>query len=304
MAASGWCAVALAYREHYALKWAATSPHFHLVELQMVQDLSLGGQGRFGGPGQNRSLERGLEVLRAFRPGTDLLGNGELAERTGLSRATISRLTQTLVTAGFLEHDRAARAYRLAVPVLSLGHAMRASSPVLRVAVPLMHEVSARLKVNVGLASPDRADMIYLESIRYHRKVSLRTVVAGQRVPIELTSLGRAYLGRLDASERQELLVRLKRAHSAAAWRSISAGIGEALAELGHSGYCWTSWQPNVIALAAPLVIAGRPLALNFSQPSGDTPAQRARLAAGLAPRLLALRDRIENGIEARTMPP
>src|SRR4051794_25447804 len=29
----------------------------------------------------NRSLERGIEILRAFRPGSDLLGNGELAER-------------------------------------------------------------------------------------------------------------------------------------------------------------------------------------------------------------------------------
>ena len=31
----------------------------------------------------NRSLERGVEILRAFRPGSDLLGNGELADRTG-----------------------------------------------------------------------------------------------------------------------------------------------------------------------------------------------------------------------------
>lgn len=43
---------------------------------------------------RNRSLERGIELLRAFRPGADLLGNGELAERTGLSRATVSRLAQ------------------------------------------------------------------------------------------------------------------------------------------------------------------------------------------------------------------
>ena len=59
--------------------------------------------------GQNRSLERGIEILRAFRPGVDLLGNSELAERTGLPRATVSRLSQTLVNSGLLEHDRSAR---------------------------------------------------------------------------------------------------------------------------------------------------------------------------------------------------
>src|SRR4051794_8527803 len=73
----------------------------------------------------NRSLERGMEILRAFRPGSALLGNSEIAERTGLSPATVSRLTQTLVVAGMLAHDRSARAYRLAAPVLSLAHAMR-----------------------------------------------------------------------------------------------------------------------------------------------------------------------------------
>ncbi|OYX75975.1 MAG: IclR family transcriptional regulator, partial [Bradyrhizobium sp. 35-63-5] len=36
---------------------------------------------------RNRSLERGVAILRAFRPGSELLGNGELAERTGLARA-------------------------------------------------------------------------------------------------------------------------------------------------------------------------------------------------------------------------
>ena len=46
---------------------------------------------------RNRSLERGIEILRAFRPGADLLGNSDIAERTGLSRATVSRLCQPLV---------------------------------------------------------------------------------------------------------------------------------------------------------------------------------------------------------------
>ena len=109
---------------------------------------------------QNRSLERGLEILRAFRPGTDLLGNGELAERTGLAPATVSRLTQTLVLGGFLQHDARARAYRLAPAVLSLGHAMRAASPVLKAATPLMREASGAYKLNVGLASADRAEMV------------------------------------------------------------------------------------------------------------------------------------------------
>jgi DNA-binding NarL/FixJ family response regulator len=55
---------------------------------------------RMGRSSANRSLERGMDVLRAFRPGLETLGNGEIAERTGLSPSTVSRLTQTLVDSG------------------------------------------------------------------------------------------------------------------------------------------------------------------------------------------------------------
>lgn len=253
---------------------------------------------RFDGVSQNRSLERGLEILRAFRPGTDLLGNGELAERTGLSAATVSRLTQTLVTSGFLEHDRAARAYRLAAPVLSLGHAMRAASPVLKAAAPLMQDLSIKLKVNVGLAAPDRAEMIYLESFRYNRKATLRSIVAGQRVPIELTSLGRAYLATLNAEIRDALLSIIRRGYRSATWEAIEAAVDKAIAKVEADDYCAASWQPGVVALSTPLILrGGQALALNLSLTTDESTAPIARRHAK---DLLALKERITHEIERR----
>lgn len=64
----------------------------------------------------NRSLERGIEILRAFRPGSELLGNSEIAERTGLARSTVSRLTQTLVGTGLLSSTPASAPIALAQP--------------------------------------------------------------------------------------------------------------------------------------------------------------------------------------------
>lgn len=208
---------------------------------------------------KNRSLERGVEILRSFRPGADLLGNGELAERTGLPRATVSRLTQTLVGTGLLEHDRAKRAYRLAAPVLSLAHAMRSGSPVLNVVAPMMRKVAEQLKVNVGLAVADRDEMVYLESVRYNRKVSLRNVVAGQRVPMELTSLGRAWLAAATDAQRQERLAQIK-ARRAAGWDALECEINEAIADVHLKGYCAASWQPEVVALSVPIVVKNHPI--------------------------------------------
>ena len=207
----------------------------------------------------NRSLVRGVEILRAFRPGADLLGNGEIAERTGLSRATVSRLTQTLVDTGLLEHDREHRAYRLAAPVLSLAHAMRAGSPVLNAVAPLMRSLAEKMRINVGLAVADRFEMVYLESVRYNRKVALRNVVAGQRVPMELTSLGRAYMAVAPEDERLALFAHFA-SQRRSAWSRMRDEIAEAASSVDRRGYCSAAWQPNVVAIATPLVTPGRPI--------------------------------------------
>jgi DNA-binding IclR family transcriptional regulator len=244
-------------------------------------------RGQSGGASpSNRSLLRGVEILRAFRPGADLLGNGDLSERTGISRATVSRLTQTLVACGMLEHDRKARAYRLAAPVLSLAHAMRSGSPVMRAAAPTMLKTAEKLRVNVGLAVADRDEMVYLESIRYNRKVSLRNVVAGQRVPIELTSLGRAYLAALPEDARKRLLDHIGKRRSPS-WKAVEQEIAQAISSVHQKGYCFASWQPEVVAVASPIVVHGHPIYVVNMSVATTSPIKR--VVAELSPALLAL---------------
>lgn len=70
------------------------------------------------------ALARGLEVLSAFRSRDRMLGNQELASRSGLPKSTISRLTHTLTREGYLEpasDGKGASGYRLGSAVLALG---------------------------------------------------------------------------------------------------------------------------------------------------------------------------------------
>lgn len=234
---------------------------------------------------KNRSLERGVSILRAFRPGIDLLGNGELAERTGLAPATVSRLTQTLTAVGLLDYNPVARAYRLAAPVLSLAHAMRSASPVLKFAAPAMRSIAEKLNANVGVAVADQHDMVYLESIRHNRRGSLRSVVAGQRVPIELTSLGRAYLSVLPEADCEALFAEFARRH--ADWPSLHREIDAAMVSVRQRGFCAASWQPGVIALARPLVVAHHPVYVFNISTSRSEP--QAALPEVLAEQLFTL---------------
>jgi DNA-binding IclR family transcriptional regulator len=249
---------------------------------------------RTGTSKTNRSLERGIEVLRAFRPGSEVLGNGELAERTGLAKATVSRLTQTLVGAGLLQPESALRSYRLAPAVLSLAHAMRSGSRVLAVAAPLMRRVAERERLNVGLAAPDRDEMVYLESIRYARRVAFRTVVSGQRVPMELTSLGRAYLASVHEPELAGLMATF-RARRRAQWSTLKPELERAMRHVADHGWCTASWQPEVVAVAAPLETADAVYVLNMSL---STVEPGAAVAERLAPKLLALKAEVSAALD------
>jgi DNA-binding IclR family transcriptional regulator len=241
------------------------NPHFH---------------DRPGRSPANRSLERGIELLRAFRPGSDVLGNGDLAERTGLARSTVTRLTQTLVGVGMLQADAGRRGYRLAPAVLSFAHSMRAGSMVLSVAAPRMRALAESRRINVGLAAPDRDEMVYLESIRYSRRVAFRNVVSGQRIPMELTSLGRAYLATAPEARRRALLSMFKRRRDKQ-WPALADAIEKAIESVHARGFCAASWQPEVVALATPLETSQGVYVLNVGVTTGESMRDVVRQLSG-----------------------
>ncbi|GAA5232277.1 IclR family transcriptional regulator [Verticiella sediminum] len=200
----------------------------------------------------SQSLERGLALLRAFRVGGGALCNAELAARAGLPRPTVSRLTRSLVDAGFLAYDHGERGYRLTAVCLGLAQAYRSSERRLEVALPLMRGLAEGRRVNVGLAQSDGPDMIYLESVRLSRLGIFRRIVPGSRIPMSLTALGRAFLAGLPAGERKTMLRRLRQTHGAA-WPSVQAEIDAAIRSVREVGLCRAEWQAGMTSLAVPL---------------------------------------------------
>lgn len=232
----------------------------------------------------NRSLSRGLQLLRAFKPGVATLTNSELAESAGLPRSTVSRLTQTLVEERFLEYVAELGAYRLGTPVLSLGLAMQQGSELLRMALPLMRLTAEGRKVNVGIACCDGTDMVYLASVRRSRSELFRHVEAGSRIPVALTSLGRAYLSTLARPDFNRLAVELRQRHPVR-WKERRLEIELAMQGCRDLGYCLATWQPGIVSVAAPLRLAGHPvMACNVSCkiPGDGVPSVLAELLSTL----------------------
>lgn len=146
------------------------------------------------------TLARGLSVLRAFRPSDDGLGNQEIAERTGLPKSTISRLTFTLQSLGYLTHTRRSEKYRLGPAVLALGNVARASISFLETATPMMQRLADETGTLGLIGVRDDAKLMLAHTWRPRATASIWLEV-GHRVPIMGSASGSAFLAALTRSE-------------------------------------------------------------------------------------------------------
>src|SRR5690606_16092705 len=131
-----------------------------------IQSLSTDPDGR--NPQLVNSVVRAFSILRCFErsrghPEERYLGNQDIARRTRLPKATVSRLTQTLATLGYLEYAPAREKYALGPAVLGLGHAYMAGHGIVGIAQPLMQELAEYTRAAVMLAVPDGLRMLLLE---------------------------------------------------------------------------------------------------------------------------------------------
>jgi len=94
---------------------------------------------------------------------------------------------------------------------------------------------------------------------------------------------------------RRELLEAFRsRRHKG--WRELSREISAAIESVHRHAFCWASWQPQVVALATPIVIPGQPVyVLNMSV---TTDANAEDVVERLRGPLLALAERLKDAIE------
>src|ERR1700738_2911736 len=154
------------------------------------------------------ALARGLDLLRAFRPGETMLGNRDFVARTGLPKATVNRLAYTLTVLGYLRFDDALGKYALDAGVLSLGFALLAGTDTLELARPHMRSLAREVGAAVSLGCRDGLDMIYLETIRSETALTLG-LAPGSRLSMLTSSMGRAYLAVQEPDQRAALLEEL-----------------------------------------------------------------------------------------------
>lgn len=231
------------------------------------------------------ALGRGLAILRVFESAGDALGNQTLARATGLPKPTVSRLTYTLTRLGYLTYSPVLGKYQLGPAALSLGHMASIAMRVPALARPIMQQFSDRVGLSVGLGTRNGLDMVLIGSCHTDNMITLRHS-AGERMPMAVTAIGRAFLSSLPEEEREYLMQRLAR-RNRARWPEHEAAIRRAGEEIARNGFCSSmgEWMSDISGVAVPLQLREGLFALNCGGPGFRI--DRERLVREIGPELV-----------------
>ncbi|MBE9635265.1 IclR family transcriptional regulator [Salipiger mangrovisoli] len=151
------------------------------------------------------SLAKGLQVIECFRAETPRLSIAQVAERTGLDRATARRCLLTLHRLGYADYD--GKFFQLTPRILRLGMGALAALPLPQLVQPWLDQLSEQIGQSSSVSILDETEIVYLARAA-QRKVMSIGLMPGSRLPAHCTSMGRVLLAALPEPEMRALLER------------------------------------------------------------------------------------------------
>lgn len=208
------------------------------------------------------SVLRGLEVLRVVNR-TMPTTVKELHNETGFDKATIVRMLETLIHAGYVVRDEDSGGYRVVGRVLQLSSGFSAHDRVAEICAPILTRFRRAIGWPSDFAVRDAESMIVVQTSRADGPMFFNRR-PGFRAPILVTSLGKAYLAFCDDAERQEIFSLLQAGpggSETALPRNLEAklaGIRAAGFALMEESYSQSQYNGAITAMAVPVFEGGQ----------------------------------------------
>jgi IclR family KDG regulon transcriptional repressor len=144
--------------------------------------------------GANQSLERTLDILECFSAGRNRIGLSELARLSGLPKATVFRLAETLLERGYLTKDPKDQTYQMGYKVLNLSNVILSNLDYRKVSLPLMQKILAETNQSVSLyIALNERERLCVERFQSTQGLS-RIVNVGDVFPIDRGAAGKVLL--------------------------------------------------------------------------------------------------------------
>lgn len=213
------------------------------------------------------ALTRGLDVLRL----TNQLEHASITEihkRSGIPKATVLRMIETLISAGFVARVDGTATYTPTGRCLLLSNGLQAQARLAAVAGPRLNAFRKKIGWPSDLGIFDGDAMVIAATSREFGVLSLNRKV-GARTPMLLSALGRAYFAACDDAEQDQVLATLRQSSSPLDEIARNpAAIARIIKETRARGYSLTDrkyldtvYQGAIWGIGVPILAGGRVMA-------------------------------------------
>ena len=140
-----------------------------------------------------RAIERAMRILSSFDGEHAERGVSEIAQATGLHKATAHRIIITLLNCGFLERTTDGERFCLGLRMVELGLGALRRLDFRRAAFPYMQQLVERFQETCDLSIFDRGQVLYVEVVHSEHSLTIAARV-GRHLPAHCTASGRVFL--------------------------------------------------------------------------------------------------------------
>lgn len=157
-----------------------------------------------------RSIVKAAEVLRCLSINNASAGVRftQLQEMTGLSKGTLHRIIQTLMSQGFIEQDRSTRLYFLGVEFLALGARSANRQDIQSLARSSLLTLAKLSGDTVYLAIRSGAELVCVDAQEGNYPIKVLTLTVGMRRPLGVGAGGLTLLSALPDGEIEGIIRR------------------------------------------------------------------------------------------------
>lgn len=233
-----------------------------------------------------QSLARGLSVIRAFGRDRPTMTLSDIAEVTGLTRATARRFLLTLIELGYVRAD--GRLFALTPRVLELGFSYLSGLGLPEIVAPHLEQLSRRLNESASASVLDGGDIVYIARVPARRIMTV-SITVGTRFPAHATSMGRVLLAGLDDGQFDQYLESISRETLTANTVTDAAALRRTVDDVRRQGWALVDQEleQGLRSIAAPLHGAHGRVVAAINVSTSTSTASLERIAGDYRPAVL-----------------
>lgn len=251
-----------------------------------------------------QTVERALSLLTYFTDARPRHRVSTLAQLSGLSQSTVSRLLATMESLGYVERDPLTGLYGLGLQVVTLAGVALNGIEVRRQGVAELSAVAAELGLAANLALLRDDQLFYLATVEGPMAPKLYTMI-GKGNPLHCTGMGKALLSRLPEGEREAILARIPYPQFTPYTAGNLDNLREMVAQAAARGYATEREELAFgrACVAAAIVDAGGAVVAATSISGPLSVLDLDRREPELAARVIEVADRISHRLGFITAP-